>query len=87
MRTVYLTLKYVQPIEVKLKDEFSLFNMLCEYIDTYGELFIGIYDTVDEAIEAQAIHYTMYGDIELCKDLNTLYSLENCLAITGASNE
>lgn len=78
MITRYLTLKYIDPIEVKIKDELSLFNVLDVYIKQYGECFIGLMDTYEDAIQEQVAHYLEFGDIELCQDLLTLEYLENC---------
>lgn len=78
MITRYLALKYVDPIEVKIKDGVSLFNMLDMYIEQYGECFIGLTDTYEDAIEEQVVHYIEFGDMELCQDLITLDYLENC---------
>lgn len=78
MITRYLTLKYVDPIEVKIEDELSLFNLLAVYIEQYGECFIGLMDTYEDAIQEQVVHYLEFGDIELCQDLITLDYLENC---------
>ena len=59
MKTLYLTLKYTKPIPVQYKYEYDMFNMLAMYIDTYGECFIGLFDTEQEAIESQQLYYIL----------------------------
>lgn len=82
MRKLYLTLKYTKPIPVQYKDEFDMFNMLGMYIDAYGECFIGLFNSEEEALEQQELYYVLFGDKDICRDLNTLEHLDRCLALT-----
>lgn len=86
MITRYLTLKYIEPIEVKIKDDASLFNMLQVYIEQYDECFIGLMDTYEDAKQEQELHYIMFGDVELCQDLTTICYLEDCLKLELDTN-
>lgn len=81
MKTRYLTLKYVEPIKVEFKDGTDLLNIIVDYLDCYGNYFLGLMDTYDEAIMLQAENYLTFGDCELCEDLGTIMFLEDCLAL------
>lgn len=78
MREYYLTIKYTKPIPIIPKENTLLFNLVEDYIDTYGDLFIGLFNTYNEGLEAQLQWYKLYGDFDLCKDLNTIDHLEKC---------
>ena len=81
MFTRYLTIKYTKPIPVKFKGDIDLFQVLNTYIDVYGDCFIGLFNNYDEAIEAQKHWYILFGDEDICKDLNTIDHLEKCLQV------
>lgn len=81
MKTRYLTLKYVEPIKVEFKDGTDLLNIIADYLDCYGDCFLGLMDTYEDAIQEQELHYIMFGDVELCQDLMTIYHLEHCLKL------
>lgn len=78
MITKFLAIKYVEPIKVDFKDKFNQMSMDIEYLDVYGDCYVGLFDTYDEAIIHQMLWYKLYGDIDICKDLNTIEHLENC---------
>ena len=82
MNTRYLTIKYTKPIPVNFKNNIDLFEVLNTYIDTYGDCFIGLFNDYDEAIEAQKQWYELFGDRDICKDLNTIEHLDKCLQIS-----
>lgn len=81
MKTRYLTLKYVEPIKVEFKDGTDLLNIIADYLDCYGNCFLGLMDTYEEALTLQADSYLLYGDYDLCEDLSTIMYLEDCLAL------
>lgn len=81
MKTRYLTLKYVEPIKVEFKDGTDLLNIIADYLDCYGDCFLGLMDTYEEALALQADSYLLYGDCDLCEDLSTIMFLEDCLAL------
>ena len=81
MKTRYLTLKYVEPIKVEFKDGVNLLNIIADYLDCYGDYFLGLMDTYEEAKQEQELHYVTFGDVELCEDLSTIMYLEDCLAL------
>ena len=81
MKIRYLTLKYVEPIKVEFKDGTDLLNIIADYLDCYGDCFLGLMDTYEEALALQADSYLLYGDYDLCEDLSTIMYLEDCLAL------
>ena len=82
MNTRYLTIKYTKPIPVNFKNNIDLFEVLNTYIDTYRDCFIGLFSDYDEAIEAQQQWYELFGDRDICRDLNTIEHLDKCLQIS-----
>lgn len=86
MKNRFLTIKYTKPIPVQFKDGVNLLNAISDYIDCYGDCFIGLFNDYDEAIQAQQQWYELYGDIDICKDLITIDQLEKCLALNLDTN-
>ena len=82
----YLTIKYTKPIPVEFKEGIDLLNALANYIEVYGDCFIGLFEDYDDAIEQQDLHYLLFGDMDICKDLNTLHYLEDCYQLKIDTN-
>ena len=78
MITRYLTIKYIDPIKVEFKDGVDLLNAISDYIDCYGDCFIALMDSFEDGLTAQRHWYELYGDIDICQDLNTIHHLDKC---------
>ena len=86
MITKFLTIKYSEPIKVDFKDKYNQFNLDCEYLNTYGNCYIGLFDSYDEAIINQTLWYELYGDTDICEDLMTIDYLERCYKLELDTN-
>ena len=82
----YLLLKYTEPIPVMYKDGVNMLNVIADYIDTYGDYFVGLADSFEEGINALEDWYVMFGDRDLCRDIPTLNHLENCYKLELDTN-
>lgn len=82
----YLLLKYTEPIPVMFKENVNLLNVIADYIDAYGDYFVGLADSFEEGVLALENWYEMFGDRDLCLDIRTLNYLEDCYKLELDTN-
>ena len=81
MITRYLTIRNLDPIRVDFKDGVNLMLVIYNYLDFYGDEFLGLMDTYEDALDLLAEDYLEYGDINITTDISTVLFLEDCLAL------
>lgn len=86
MKTRYLTLRGCNPIRVDFKDGVDLMVAMTNYIDFYGDDFLGLMDTQEDALEILAEDYIEFGDVHVTNDIDTVLFLENCLELELDTN-
>ena len=78
MITKYVAIKGLKPYSIDIKDVSLLFDVYESYVLSFGDYFIGLYDTPEMAEEYLEIDYILFGDSQLSTDLQTILHLENC---------
>ena len=78
MITKYVAIKGLKPYSIDIKDVSFLFDVYDSYVQSFGDYFIGLYDTFEKAEEYLEIDYILFGDSQPSTDLQTILHLENC---------
>ena len=78
MITKYVAIKGLKPYSIDIKDTSLLFDVYDSYIQSFGDYFIGLFDTLKLAEDSLEIDYLLFGDSQLSTDLQTILHLENC---------
>ena len=78
MITKYVAIKGLKPYSIDIKDMSLLFDVYDSYIQSFGDYFIGLFDTLKLAEDSLEIDYLLFGDSQLSTDLQTILHLENC---------
>lgn len=86
MKTRYLALRGRNPIKVDFKDGVDMMFVMMNYIGFYGDDFLGLMDTQEEALEILAEDYVEFGDVHVTNDIDTVLFLENCLELELDTN-
>ena len=81
MITKYVAIKGLKPYSIDIKDKSLLFDVYDSYLQSFGDYFIGLYDSFELAQEYLDIDYIVFGDTQLSTDLQTILHLENCYRI------
>lgn len=81
MITKYVAIKGLKPYSIDIKDVSLLFDVYDSYIQSFGDYFIGLFDTLKLAEDSLEIDYLLFGDSQLSTDLQTILHLENCYRI------
>lgn len=82
----YVAIQGIKPYSIDIKDKSLLFDTYDSYVQTFGDLFIGLYDSYETAEEYLRINYELFGDVDLSSDLETINYLEKCLALNLDTN-
>ena len=78
MITKYVAIKGLKPYSIDIKDMSLLFDVYDSYIQSFGDYFIGLFDTLKLAEDSLEIDYLLFGDSQLSTNLQTILHLENC---------
>lgn len=86
MKTRYLTLRGCDPIKVDFKDGTDIMLAIMNYIDCYGNDFLGLMSTKQEALKVLADDYIEFSDTHTTNDIDAILFLEDCLALELDTN-
>lgn len=82
----YVAIQGIKPYSIDIKDKSLLFDTYDSYVQSFGDLFIGLYDSYEIAEEYLKINYELFGDVNISSDLETINYLEKCLALNLDTN-